>query len=111
MPCPAPSAVLTGLVLSGLPSDRFLFAGFLPAKAGERRSGAGRIESRARHVDLFRIGPAPGRKLWRQMAEILGTRTAAVAREMTKLHEEVRRGTLAELAAHYAQGRARPRAK
>ena len=55
-------AVLAGLVLSGLPSDRFLFAGFLSAKAGERQHGAGGTEKRARHFDLFRIRPAPGGK-------------------------------------------------
>ena len=49
----APRAVLTGLTLAGLPSDRFLFAGFLPSRAGERAKRAGRTESRARHLDLF----------------------------------------------------------
>ena len=98
---PGPSAPLAALVLSGLPSDRFMFAGFLPAKAA------------ARAKDLAALGAVPATLVFfetaqrlpatlKAMAETLGDRAAAVAREMTKLHEEVRRDSLPALAAHYA---------
>lgn len=99
---PGPSAALTGLVLSGLPSDRFLFAGFLSARAGERAAMLEELKSLRATLIFFESGPRLAESL-AAMAQIFGPRPAAVAREMTKLHEEVRRGTLAELAAHYAQ--------
>jgi 16S rRNA (cytidine1402-2'-O)-methyltransferase len=99
---PGASAVLTGLVLSGLPSDRFLFAGFLSVKAGERAATLEELKSLRATLIFFESGPRLAETL-AAMTEILGTRPAAMAREMTKLHEEVRRGTLAELAAHYAK--------
>jgi 16S rRNA (cytidine1402-2'-O)-methyltransferase len=98
---PGPSAALAALVLSGLPSDRFLFAGFLPPKtAARRRALAGLQEVKATLV-FFESGPRLGEAL-ADMAAVLGERDAAVARELTKLYEEVRRGALAALAAHYA---------
>jgi 16S rRNA (cytidine1402-2'-O)-methyltransferase len=98
---PGASAVLTGLTLSGLPSDRFLFAGFLPAKSGERRSALEELKSLRATLIFFESAQRLAESL-ADMQAVLGVRTAAVARELTKLHEEVRRGTLAELAAHYA---------
>jgi 16S rRNA (cytidine1402-2'-O)-methyltransferase len=98
---PGASAVLAGLALSGLPSDRFLFAGFLSAKAGERASVLEELKSVRATLIFFESGPRLAETL-KAMSELLGLRPAAVAREMTKLHEEVRRGTLAELATHYA---------
>ena len=97
---PGASAALTGLVLSGLPSDRFLFAGFLPAKAGERQTALEELKSIRATLIFFESGPRLAQSL-RQMADILGVRSGAVAREMTKFHEEVRRGTLADLASAY----------
>jgi len=97
---PGASAALTGLVLSGLPSDRFLFAGFLPSKAGERQSALEELKSIRATLIFFESGPRLAESL-KQMAEVLGVRSAAVARELTKLHEEVRRAPLADLAAHY----------
>jgi 16S rRNA (cytidine1402-2'-O)-methyltransferase len=97
---PGASAALTGLVLSGLPSDRFLFAGFLPSKAGERQSALEELKTIRATLIFFESGPRLAESL-KQMAEVLGTRNAAVARELTKLHEELRRGTLAELAQSY----------
>jgi 16S rRNA (cytidine1402-2'-O)-methyltransferase len=100
-PVPGASALLAGLVCTGLATDRFFFAGFLPAKAGERRS---RIES-LRAIPATLVFYESAQRLAESlidMAEILGPRDAAVARELTKLHEEVRRGTLAELASRYA---------
>ncbi|HVV28913.1 MAG TPA: 16S rRNA (cytidine(1402)-2'-O)-methyltransferase [Rhizomicrobium sp.] len=99
---PGPSAVLAGLTLAALPSDRFLFAGFLSAKAGERQSVLEELKG-VRATLVFFESPQRLADSLTAMAGVLGARPAAVARELTKLHEEVRRGTLAELAAHYAQ--------
>jgi 16S rRNA (cytidine1402-2'-O)-methyltransferase len=98
---PGPSAPVAALVLSGLPPDRFLFAGFLPPKRAARRSELGALRGLAATLVFFE---APHRlpESLADMAETLGDRPAAVARELTKMFEEVRRGTLAELAAHYA---------
>ena len=99
---PGASAVLTGLALSGLPSDRFLFAGFLPSKAGERQSALEELKSLRATLIFFESAQRLSETL-AAMAQVLGERSAAVARELTKLHEEVRRGPLGELAAHYAK--------
>jgi 16S rRNA (cytidine1402-2'-O)-methyltransferase len=96
---PGPSAVLTALAVSGLPVDRFCFEGFLPRKAGER---ARRLESLRHEPRTMVFFEAPHRTeaTLTAMAEALGAdRRAAVCRELTKTHEEVRRGGLAELAA------------
>jgi 16S rRNA (cytidine1402-2'-O)-methyltransferase len=97
---PGASAALTGLQLSGLPSDRFLFAGFLPAKAGERQSALEELKGLRATLIFFESAQRLGETL-QAMAQVLGERAAAVARELTKLHEEVRRGSLSELASHY----------
>ena len=98
---PGASAALTGLVLSGLPSDRFLFAGFLPPKGGERQTALEELKAVRATLIFFESGPRLAESL-QQMAQVLGPRSATVAREMTKLHEQVRRGTLEELARAYA---------
>lgn len=97
---PGPSAALTALQLSGLPCDRFLFAGFLPSKAGARRSALAELAAVPATLILYE---APHRvaETLADMASVLGPRPAAVARELTKLYEEVRRGSLTELAAAY----------
>lgn len=97
---PGASALLAGLTLSGLPSDRFLFAGFLPAKAGERAAMLAELKAVPATLVFFESPQRLGDTL-AAMAETLGERPAAVARELTKLHEEVRRGSLDELRAHY----------
>jgi 16S rRNA (cytidine1402-2'-O)-methyltransferase len=97
---PGPSAVLAGLTLSGLPSDRFLFAGFLPHRSGERKSALEELKGIGATLIFFESAQRLAESL-AAMAEMLGDRPAAMARELTKLHEEVRRGSLAELAAHY----------
>jgi len=94
------SAVLAGLTLSGLPSDRFLFAGFLPSKAGERKTFLEELQAVRATLIFFESAQRLSESL-AAMAEVLGDRPAAMARELTKLHEEVRRGTLTELAAHF----------
>jgi 16S rRNA (cytidine1402-2'-O)-methyltransferase len=100
---PGPSAVTTALAVSGLPSDRFCFEGFLPRKAGERRTRLEQLRTEPRTAVLFE---APHRlaAALADMADVLGAdRRAVVCRELTKTHEEVRRGTVRELAA-WAQG-------
>jgi 16S rRNA (cytidine1402-2'-O)-methyltransferase len=97
---PGASAVLTGLALSGLPSDRFLFAGFLPSRGGERTSALEELKAIRATLIFFESAQRLGERL-AAMAEVLGDRPCAVTRELTKLHEEVRRGSLRELAAHY----------
>ena len=102
VPIPGASSTLAALTASGLPTDRFLFAGFLPAKGGQRRSA---IQALAGVEATLVLLEAPTRLAasLADLAEILGPRPAAVARELTKLHEEVARGTLAELAQRYGE--------
>jgi 16S rRNA (cytidine1402-2'-O)-methyltransferase len=99
---PGTSAPLTGLTLAGLPTDRFLFAGFLPPKSAERKNFIAELKSLRATLIFF---DSPGRlaESLADLAAVLGERPAAVTRELTKLHEEVRRGTLAELASAYAE--------
>ncbi len=100
-PIPGASALLAGLVTSGLPSDRFLFAGFLPARQGARRAVLAELAEVDATLIAYETGPRLAESL-ADMAEALGSRPAAVARELTKLFEETRRETLDALAAHYA---------
>ena len=97
---PGASAALTALLGSGLPPDRFLFAGFLPPKAAGRRRALDELKDIAATLVFFESAPRLAESL-ADMAAIFGPRPAAVARELTKLHEEVRRDDLAALAAHY----------
>jgi 16S rRNA (cytidine1402-2'-O)-methyltransferase len=98
---PGASAVLTGLVLSGLPTDRFLFAGFLPPRQGARRHALEGLKGERASLVFFESTQRLAVCL-KDMNDILGSRDAAVLRELTKLHEEARRGTLAELVDYYA---------
>jgi len=100
---PGPSAALTALQLSGLPSDRFLFAGFLPSREGQRERALAELAGIPATLVFFESAPRLAEAL-AAMAAAFGDRPAAVARELTKLFEEVRRGNLAALAAHYASG-------
>lgn len=95
--CPGSSAVLTALVLSGLPTDRFAFLGFLPAKSGERTRLYGEV-SGLRATLIFFESPNRVVASLREIAEHLPGREVALARELTKLHEEVLRGTPLEVA-------------
>jgi len=97
---PGPSAVLAGLTLSGLPSDRFLFAGFLPSRQGERKAALEDLKAVRATLIFFESAQRLSESL-AAMALVLGDRACAMTRELTKMHEEVRRGTLSELAAHY----------
>ncbi len=99
---PGANAAVTALVLSGLPSDRFLYAGFLPSKAAARRTALADLKAVPATL-VFYESPQRLPDMLADAAETLGGREAAVARELTKLFEEVRRGPLPVLAAHYAQ--------
>jgi 16S rRNA (cytidine1402-2'-O)-methyltransferase len=99
---PGPSSVLAALVLAGLPTDRFYFGGFLPEKHAARRKAIAALGA----IDATLVLLEATRRLPEAVADLaaeLGPRQAAVAREITKLFEETRRGTLAELALHYAE--------
>src|SRR5882724_7802458 len=100
---PGPSAALAALTSSGLPTDRFFFEGFLPAKAGQRQTRIAELSHVAATLIFYESGPRIAQAL-AALAEGLGPRQAAVCRELTKLHEEVRRGDLAALARQYADG-------
>jgi 16S rRNA (cytidine1402-2'-O)-methyltransferase len=97
---PGPSAAIAALVLSGLPAARFAFEGFLPRKAGERRARLQHLASDPRTVVLFESPRRLG-GLLADAAEILVDRPAAVVRELTKIHQEVVRGSLTDLAARF----------
>ena len=101
---PGPSAVVTALAVSGLPTDRFCFEGFLPRKGGERRAALAALAAEPRTM-VFYESPHRLAEALTDAAGALGAdRAAAVCRELTKTHEEVRRGTLAELADWAAEG-------
>ncbi|SDF12864.1 16S rRNA (cytidine1402-2'-O)-methyltransferase [Blastococcus fimeti] len=101
---PGPSAVTTALAVSGLPVDRFCFEGFLPRKAGERRSRFAALADEQRTMVFFE-SPHRLADALTDAAAVLGEdRSAAVCRELTKTYEEIRRGSLAELAAWAAEG-------
>jgi 16S rRNA (cytidine1402-2'-O)-methyltransferase len=95
---PGPSAVVTALAVAGLPTDRFVFEGFLPRKAGERSRALAALAAERRTIVFFEA-PARLADSLSSLAEAFGEdRPAAVCRELTKMHEEVRRGPLSELA-------------
>jgi 16S rRNA (cytidine1402-2'-O)-methyltransferase len=101
---PGPSAVLTALAVSGLPVDRFCFEGFLPRKAGERARRLAGLAGEERTLVFFEAPHRTAATL-AAMAEAFGAdRAAAVCRELTKTHEEVRRGPLADLAGWAEEG-------
>ena len=106
VPLPGPSALLAALAGSGLPCDEFLFAGFLPARRAERRRTLERLRTASRTIVLFEAPHRLDASL-ADAAEILGPRPACVARELTKIYEEFRRGSLSELAAHFANAAVR----
>ena len=97
---PGPSAVISALTLAGLPTDRFLFLGFLPAKAKARAEAIAEVASVRASLVLYESGPRLGESL-AALRDGLGEREAAVIREISKLHEETVSGTLANLADRY----------
>ena len=102
VPVPGPSALITALVAAGLPTDEFFFAGFLPPRASARQT---RLRELASVPGTLIFYEAPHRlaATLKDAYETLGEREAVVARELTKLHEEVRRGRLSDLVEHYSQ--------
>lgn len=101
VPVPGPSALITALIAAGLPTDEFFFAGFLPSRSSARRARLAELQSVPGTLIIYE---APHRlaATLRDAYEILGEREAVVARELTKLHEEIRRGRLSELSVDYA---------
>jgi 16S rRNA (cytidine1402-2'-O)-methyltransferase len=106
IPIPGPSALLASLSASGMPSEEFLFVGFLPARGGERRRALERLRIEERTIILYE---APHRvaECVREALGILGDRQACLAREVTKLHEEFVRGRLSEISTALDQRPAR----
>jgi 16S rRNA (cytidine1402-2'-O)-methyltransferase len=98
---PGASATLAALNVAGLPTDRFFFEGFLPPKTGQRRARIAELTRIPATLILFETGPRLASTL-ADLRDILGAREAAICRELTKLHEEIRRGDLSTLAADYA---------
>ena len=103
VPVPGPCAAVAALTASGLRSDRFFVQGFLPRKGGARADALAFLASLPATVVIYEAGNRTGETL-RDLHGALGDRRAAVARELTKLHEEIARGTLADLAARFADG-------
>jgi len=101
---PGPSAVLTALAVSGLPVDRFCFEGFLPRKAGERARRLAELVDEPRTMVFFEAPHRTEQALAALVVAFGGARRAAVCRELTKTHEEVRRGSLADLATWAGDG-------
>ena len=104
VPVPGASAVVTGLVASGLPADQFLYLGFLPRRKGDRQRLLESVANEPRTIVAFE---APHRLLssLKDALEILGERRVAACRELTKIHEEIFRGTLSQAIAHFTQPR------
>jgi len=100
VPVPGPSALVAALTASGLPTDEFYFGGFLPARAHARRERLSSVRA-LRATLVFYEAPHRIAHALADAREILGERRAAVARELTKLHEEIVRGRLSELAARF----------
>lgn len=102
VPVPGPSALISALIAAGLPTDEFFFGGFLPARANARRTRLAELRSMPGTL-IFYEAPHRLAETLKDALETLGEREAVVARELTKLHEEIRRGRLSELAEHYSK--------
>ena len=101
VPVPGPSALISALIAAGLPTDEFFFGGFLPARASARRARLNELRSLPGTL-IFYEAPHRLAASLKDAYEVLGEREAVVARELTKLHEEIRRGRLRELSEHYS---------
>ncbi len=104
IPVPGPSVLVTALVVSGLPTDSFLYLGFLPHKPGERRRILKSIADESHTLVLFE-SPHRIPDSLQDILEILGDRKTAVCRELTKIHEEVFRGTISQAVEHFSSPR------
>lgn len=103
VPVPGPSAVISALIAAGLPTDEFFFAGFLPSRSHARRTRLSELRAVPGTL-IFYEAPHRLAATLKDAYEILGEREAAVARELTKLHEEIKRGRLSELSSHFEDG-------
>ena len=101
---PGPSAVITALVVSGLPTDQFVYVGFLPRRKGQRQRLLSSISDEARTIVAFEA-PHRVREALTDIEEILGDRRVSVCRELTKVHEEVFRGRMSQARKHFAEPR------
>ena len=101
VPVPGPSALIAALIAAGLPTDEFFFAGFLPSRTNARRARLSELQSVPGTL-IFYEAPHRLAETLKDAYEILGEREAVIARELTKLHEEIRRGRLSALTADYA---------
>jgi 16S rRNA (cytidine1402-2'-O)-methyltransferase len=102
VPVPGPSALISALIAAGLPPDEFFFSGFLPSRWNARRTRLGELKTVPGTL-IFYEAPHRLAATLKDAYEILGEREAVVARELTKLHEEIRRGRLSELAKFYVE--------
>jgi 16S rRNA (cytidine1402-2'-O)-methyltransferase len=103
---PGPSAVITALVASGLPVDRFSFEGFLPRKKGARTRRLEEISTYGGSI-IYYLGPHHLLKYFDEMKSVFGNRPVCVAREMTKIHEEFIRGNISEVVMYFSNGKIR----
>src|ERR1700674_5370740 len=103
IPIPGPAAFVAALIASGLPTDQFFFAGFLPARATARRAMLEELRAIPATL-IFYEAPHRIARTLKDALNTLGNRTAAVARELTKLHEEIARGSLSELDRRFSEG-------
>lgn len=100
VPVPGPSALISALIAAGLPTDEFFFAGFLPPRSNARRARLSGLQAVPGTL-IFYEAPHRLAATLKDAYEVLGERDAVVARELTKVHEEIRRGRLSELSDHY----------
>jgi 16S rRNA (cytidine1402-2'-O)-methyltransferase len=100
VPVPGPSAVISALIAAGLPTDEFFFAGFLPSRSNARRTRLNELRAVPGTL-IFYEAPHRLASTLKDAYEILGEREAVVARELTKLHEEIKRGRLSELSSYF----------
>ena len=104
VPVPGPSAVITALVVSGLPTDQFVYVGFLPRRKGQRQRLIGSMCDESRTIVAFET-PHRLREALADIGEILGDRRVSICRELTKVHEEVFRGRVSQAREHFKQPR------
>jgi len=104
VPVPGPSAVITALVVSGLPTDQFVYVGFLPRRKGQRQRLFSSMSDEPRTIVAFEA-PHRLREALTDIEQILGDRRVSICRELTKLHEEVFRGRVSQAREHFAQPR------
>jgi 16S rRNA (cytidine1402-2'-O)-methyltransferase len=104
VPVPGPSAVITALVISGLPTDQFIYVGFLPRRKGQRQRLLSSIGDEPRTIVAFEA-PHRLKEALADIQDILGDRRVSVCRELTKVHEEVFRGRVSQAREHFAEPR------